>query len=92
MERAAKTLHRMSPCTPASVPAKITWFGINQIKFGCPSVFINRLALSDAGVKVIESLIMISISIRQLCMLHMQIQQVCEECEGIDEKKDTFYQ
>ena len=25
VERAAKTLHRMSPCTPVSVPAKITW-------------------------------------------------------------------
>ena len=25
MERAAKTLHRMLPCTPVSVPAKITW-------------------------------------------------------------------
>ena len=25
VERAAKTLHRMSLCTPVSVPAKITW-------------------------------------------------------------------
>ena len=25
VERAAKTLHRMSPCMPVSVPAKITW-------------------------------------------------------------------
>ena len=25
VERAAKTLHRMSPCTPVSIPAKITW-------------------------------------------------------------------
>ena len=25
LERAAKTLHRMSPCTPLRVPAKITW-------------------------------------------------------------------
>ena len=27
VERAARTLHRMSPCTPVSVPAKITWKG-----------------------------------------------------------------
>ena len=31
MERAAKTLHRMSPRTPVSVPAKITW-NIQYIK------------------------------------------------------------
>ena len=32
MERAAKTLHRMSPCTPVSVPAKITWNICNIMK------------------------------------------------------------
>ena len=26
LKRAAKTLHLMSPCTPVSVPAKITWY------------------------------------------------------------------
>ena len=26
VERATKTLHRMSPCTPVSDPAKITWY------------------------------------------------------------------
>ena len=30
MEKAAKSLHRMSPCTPVSVPAKITW--LTQLK------------------------------------------------------------
>ena len=29
VERAAETLHRMSPCTPVSVPAKITWIQIS---------------------------------------------------------------
>ena len=28
VERAAEPLHRMSPCTPVSVPAKITWIAI----------------------------------------------------------------
>ena len=32
MERAAKTLHRMSPCILVSVPAKITWLEVG--KFG----------------------------------------------------------
>ena len=33
VERAAKTLHRMSPCTPVSVPAKITWLAGQNLKW-----------------------------------------------------------
>ena len=39
MERAAKTLHRMSPCTPVSVPVKITW------KVQTFSVLIEQLVI-----------------------------------------------
>ena len=35
VERANKTLHQISPCTPVSVPAKITWYEAS----------IHRLAL-----------------------------------------------
>ena len=41
MERAAKTLHRMSPCTPVRVPAKMTLY---QLSLGNEYAFASQLA------------------------------------------------
>ena len=55
VERAARTLHRMSPCTPVSVPAKITWYWkrcfnliTSQMVFSCFSDLWDSQHLSAA--------------------------------------------
>ena len=43
VEMAANTLHRMSPCTPVSVPAKITWYDEFSTWFSGPIVFLLEM-------------------------------------------------
>ena len=50
LERAAKTLHRMSLCTPVNVPAKITWQQTLAVRASLPhslSVWPNLRSSSN---------------------------------------------